>query len=466
MAKAKDSGYSERLARVLSRGRIKIGQRVRIEKAGCVLEGILMPRIEAGDRDCLIIKLDSGYNVGIRFEAGTKISKALTPEVKRIEAESKIELGKIKESFLKFEWDPTKPKVSLIATGGTIASRVDYKTGGVYMLMHPEEFLYNVPELREIVNITEIINPFNKASEDMDSDDWKVIAKATSKSKNPVIITHGTDTLHFTAAALSFMLRSKSEKWDETHTLPLPVVLVGAQRSSDRGSSDAALNLICASRIAVSKISALAQVGICMHASESDEKCYFIRGTRVRKMHTSRRDTFRPIGELPIAEVWPDGKILVHEEKRERKGGAMIADAKFDKKVAILKAYPGSEPRMLRFLVKEGYNGIIIEGTGFGHVPTFAKKSWIDEISRAIKSGIFIGITSQTIYGRTNPYVYRNLRILNECGAVHLEDMLTEVAYVKLGYVLGHTKKFEKVKEVMLKPLAGEITRCSRQFLV
>lgn len=455
--------YSKEIKKELLKEGIKIGERIRVIKNKIILEGILLPKGEFGDKNSIVLKLDSGYNIGIKYENGVKIEKAKTSEPKKIKTETEIELGKIKEKFLEsLKWDETKPKISLIATGGTIASRVDYKTGGVYMIMKPEEFLYNIPELRNIVKIQRIINPFNKASEDMDVNDWKIIAKNVANELNKsegVIITHGTDTLHFTSAALSFMLRKKSEKWDEKHSVSKPVVLVGAQRSSDRGSSDTAMNLICSSYLAISDI---ANIGICMHGSESDDFCYFIRGTKVRKMHTSRRDAFKPINEFPIAKIWNNGKIeILNKNINKRTNEKVIADLKFNDKIAILKAYPGSEPKLIKFLIKNDYQGIIIEGTGLGHVPIFAKKSWTNEIKNACESGVFIGITSQTIFGRVNKYVYRNLRILSKLGSVHLEDMLTEVAYIKLGYILGHTKKLEKIKSVMLTNISNEITERS-----
>jgi glutamyl-tRNA(Gln) amidotransferase subunit D len=438
---------------------IRIGDRVSITKGKQTYEGLLMPRSELGDINCIVLKLGSGYNVGIRCERGVKIKKVRKPESKEIEEEVKFELGK--EHFKELKFDTKKPKVALIMTGGTIVSRVDYRTGGVYALEKPQELLTNIPELKSIVNIEDVLTPFKKMSEDFNYKDWQKLAILTAKEINKnqgVIITQGTDTLHFTSAALSFMLKN----------LYKPVVLTAAQRSSDRGSSDAFMNLICSAYTAISDI---AEVGICMHGSTDDHYCHFIRGTKVRKMHSTRRDAFRSINEMPLAKVWPDGKIdiLNKNHKKRNNDGKVVADIKFEPRVALLKAYPGSESEILEFLVKKGYKGFVIEGTGMGHVPTSAEKSWIPAIKKLIKDGIPVVIAPQTIYGRINTNVYTNLRILyNEAKAIPAEDMLPETAYVKLGFLLGHTKDLDKIREMMLTNIVGEITERSEieTFLV
>lgn len=446
--------YSKRIQSVLKRKRIRIADRVRIRKGKKSYEGLLMPKTDAGDPKSVVIKLDSGYNIGLKFEKGTKIERSKTPEPGGVLEEEKYELGKISKKLLKVTFDKTKPPITLIATGGTIASRVNYRTGGVTGVSNPKEILHNIPELSTIANMKMSV-PFTKMSEDMDYRDWQEIARHVARrlnsGDNGVIITHGTDTLHFTAAALSFFLQN----------LHKPVVLVGAQRSSDRGSSDAGMNLICSTHASVSDI---AEVGICMHGKLDDSYCLFIRGTKARKMHTSRRDAFRPINELPLAKVWPNGKIekINKNFKRRNDKERVKLDLKFEPKVALLKAYPGSEPGVIDYLVSKGYRGFVIEATGLGHVPTFGKKSWIDTIKKHAKKGIPFVVTPQTLYGRVNPNVYTNLRILyHEAGAIPGEDMLPETSYIKLGWVLGHTTKPEKIREMMLTNYAGEITKRS-----
>lgn len=440
--------YSKKINDMLKKNRLKVGNRIVIKKAKQTYEGLLMPRSGMGDNDSIVLKLDNGYNMGIKFEKGVKVTKSSKGEPKQIQEEVEFEMGK--EKFKKPKFNASKPNISFISTGGTIVSRVDYRTGGVAPLEKPEELLTNIPELVKIVNIKDVLSPFRKASEDFNYRDWQKLAELTANELNKnkgVIITHGTDTLHYTSAALSFMLKNLSK----------PVVLVGSQRSSDRGSSDAAMNLLCAAHVATSGI---AEVGICMHGSTDDQYCNFTRGTKARKMHATRRDAFRSINEPPLAKIYPDGRIdIVNKNHKKRNEGKVMADTKFEPKIALLKTYPGSEPDVMQFLAKKGYKGFVLEGTGMGHVPTDAVKSWIPMIKKMTKDGIPVVIATQTLYGRVNTNVYTNLRILfNEAGAIPAEDMLPETAYVKLGWVLGHAKNLDKVREMMLTNISGEIT--------
>lgn len=435
--------YSGRIKRILKRKKIRIGDKVRIYEGDRVIEGYVMPRIEFGKKECLIVKLANGYNIGIKISERTKIEKV--GEHKKI---GKIPRTKVRKSNL--------PGISIVTTGGTIGTHVDYFTGGVYMCRKPEEILATTPELLQFVSIKNLINLFTIASEDMSYEEWIRIAKIVGKELNKedvkgVVITHGTDTMHFTSAALSFMLRNLNK----------PVILTGAQRSPDRGSFDGKINLICSAYAALSDI---AEVGIVMHGSTNDDFCYFHRGTKVRKMHTSARDAFKSINDIPLAKIWPNGEIEILNErfsKREESRKVKV-DAKFEEKVALIKAYPNSDPRMIDWLLEKNYKGIVIEGTGLGHVPTFPlkkKRSWIPSIKKAIENNVVVVMTSQTLYGRTHPYVYRNLRILSKLGVIFAEDMLPEVAYVKLGWLLAHKYEKEKIKELMLTNFAGEINR-------
>ncbi|VVB61314.1 Glutamyl-tRNA(Gln) amidotransferase subunit D [uncultured archaeon] len=430
--------YPKEVSQVLKSKKISVGDRILFKD----YEGILMPRPEAGDANNIIIKLDSGYNVGIKFTKGDKIEK-LEHAVSKV---GSAPAGKL-------SFDKSKPPISLIATGGTISSRVDYKTGGVFMLMEPDEILRTTPELRDFVNIKSIRSPFRIASEDMTPAQWQELAKEAAKELNSdargVIITHGTDTLHYTSAALSFML----------HNLNKPVAVVGAQRSPDRGSFDGAMNLVCAAHYCLSDI---AEVSIVMHGTTNDDYCLINRGTKVRKMHTSRRDAFRPINALPIGKIGTDGKLdVIDGNYHARNENNVIADTKFEEKVAQVAVYPGADPTILDFYVKKGFRGIVMLTTALGHVPWATidpKKSWKTAIKNAIKSGVVLVSASQTLYGSTHPHVYRTLIEMEQAGVIFAKDMLPEVAYIKLGWVLGHTKDAKKAKEMMLTNYAGEIS--------
>lgn len=421
--------YSRKAQKLLEKEDIKEGDKVSAKKGRKAYEGILMPRV-MGDPDVLIIKLDNGYNIGVRADS-----------IKKIPGKRALEKFPVR----KIEQKPGLPQISILTTGGTIASRIDYVTGGVVSAFSPEEIMFSIPELAETASLRSMREVFRIFSENMTPEHWKKIAEETAKELNSgsegVIIFHGTDTMCYSAAALSFMLRG----------LVKPVVFTGAQRSTDRGSSDTAFNVICSAHAARSDI---AEVMTCLHGEMSDSYCLLNRGTKVRKMHTSRRDTFRPVNDLPIAKVWPDGRMEKIGKHRPRYAGEVTADTKFEEKTALLKAYPGSNPEIIGFLLEKKYRGIVVEATGLGHT----NDSWLPSVKKAIESGAVVAYAPQTLYGRLDPFVYESARRAHELGVVYCEDMLPETAYVKLGWVLGHTKDAEEAKKMMLTNYAGEIS--------
>jgi glutamyl-tRNA(Gln) amidotransferase subunit D len=403
-----------------------------------IFEGILVNETQ----EFIIIKLKNGYNIGIKNEDIENIER------KEIEEEKK-------------QRDINVPrrenKISVIATGGTILSRIDYRTGGVHMLTKPEELIDLVPDLLDYVEIKKLERPFSIASEDMIPDNWIEIGKiAINLLKDDIkgiTILHGTDTMHYTSAALSFIIRNLNK----------PISLTGSQRSSDRPSSDAFLNLLSS---AIYDNSDIAEVAIVMHGSPSDNFSYAHRGTKVRKMHTERRDAFQSINDLPLAKIYPlERKIeIMNKNYRKRNNEEPYLDDKLNKKVALVKAYPGSDPDILKYYIDKGYKGIVIEGTGFGHVPTTPadiKYSWIENIKYGREKDVIFVMTPQTIFGRVNPFVYSNARLLYNLGVIYAEDMTPETAYVKLMYVLGHTENYEEVRKMFLTNIAGEINRKS-----
>ncbi len=417
---------------------MKVGDRIKVKKEEQTFEGIYLPRSELEDRDHITIKLDNGYNIGIKGGVIESLG-----EEEQLEVFPEITLEK-KEGL---------PPVSMIATGGTIAARVDYKTGGVHMLMEPEEIFFTTPELTEMISLKKVLSPFRVASESMSFPEYQIIAELAAQELNEnsegVLITHGTDTLHYTSAMLSFMLQN----------LRKPVCLVGAQRSPDRGSFDGAMNLICAGVVAGH--SRIGEVVTVMHGESSDEYCSVLRGTKVRKMHSTRRDTFKPINEKPLAKVWPSGEIEYTNTFREKGEGDCYADTVLEEKVALLKAYPGSNPEILDFLVDRKYKGVLFEAYALGHLPTDtvnARYSWLPAVKRAREEGMHIAFATQCLSGRVNPNVYTNARLMAHLGVIYLEDMLPEVGYVKLAWVLGHTQNEGEVREMMLSNYAGEIT--------
>ncbi len=432
----KIENYSENVQNLLREKQIRPGDRIRVWKGDLVFEGILMPRIEVGDRDSLTVKLDSGYNLGI------KITDEVTFE--KLGVRRRLEVFPSR----KIVKNPDLPSISIFSTGGTIASRVSYVTGGVIWSMTPEEIFFTIPELQEITNLEETKILFKVPSENMIPKYWKIMAMESAKaleSSDGLVIMHGTDTLHYSAAALSFMLKNLSK----------PVVLVGAQRSTDRGSADGPMNLICSAHVACSEI---AEVSIVMHGNLDDDYCLINKGCKTRKMHTSRRDAFRPINSLPIGKVWQDGRIdILDRNYKKRRGGRVEADTRFEERIALIKAYPGAKPDIIDYYLEREYKGIVIEATGLGHVP-MGENDWYPNIKAAIFEGVPIVFAPQTLYGRLHPFVYEVGRKLWDVGVIHAGDMLPEVAYVKLGFVLGHTNDMKKVREMMSTNMVGELS--------
>lgn len=415
----------------------KPGDRIRVTTADEVIEGTFIPRPEIIPGDILVLKLENGYNVGIEKK------KIKDVQVLKKEKESKLKTKPVKK-------DSKLPTVKIISTGGTISSMVDYTSGGVRARYTAEDFVRMMPELTGVANI-ESVPLMQVMSEDIEPEHWKKMARTVAKelngSANGLVITHGTDTMHYSAAALSFMLSNINK----------PVVLTGSQRSIDRGSSDAFMNIQCAVQAAAN--SDIAEVTTCMHATSSDDYCYLIRGTRVRKMHTSRRDAFRPINDTPLAKAFPKRIEVLSEDYNRRSKDKAVAKASFTDETSFVHVYPGMDPGIINYHVRKGVRGIVIAATALGHVPSSGEKSIIPSLKRAQKAGVLIVIATQTIYGRVHPYVYTNLRklsIMLDC--VFVEDMLAETAYVKLGWVLSRTKNQKKAAQLMRTNLAGEMT--------
>jgi len=416
--------------------KINPGDRVRVELTDGVFEGVLMPRPELADKKHIVIKLSSGYNIGVD-EA----------KIKKITLVKKY-LKKKETASPKLESRPGKPTVSILSTGGTISSKVDYHTGGVYASYTAEDLVRVAPELNSLANIRSKF-VMNVMSEDMNPGFWVKMAEEAAEALNAgsdgVVITHGTDTMHYSTAALSFILSNLSK----------PVVFTGSQRSSDRGSSDTFLNIICSTALAASGFPG---VYLVMHGSMSDKYCLAHKGTKVRKMHTSRRDAFRSINASPEARISADGSIGWLSKPPEKRNSRVQVDGRMEHKVALIKIHPGMSPKILDFYVDEGFKGVVFEGTALGHVPTTIKEtSLIPSIERARDAGVAMAMTTQCLFGRVHPYVYSNLREVSSRGVIYCEDMLPETAYVKLMWVLGRTTEPSKVKDLMLRNVAGEI---------
>jgi glutamyl-tRNA(Gln) amidotransferase subunit D len=419
----------------------KQGDRVRIEKNGTVYEGKVMPSMEG----YITIKMKSGYNAGFSID-----KVRVTPLENKGDATngSNGERKGTKEATEKVS-RPGLPKIAILSTGGTIASKIDYRTGAVTSQFTADDILAAIPELKEIADFKgRVISSI--LSENMDSDSWQNLAEAVVEEieagADGIIVTHGTDTMMYSAAALSFMIDT-----------PVPIVFVGSQRSADRPSSDNAMNAICAAKVAISDI---AEVVVVMHGTTSDDFCEIHRGTKVRKMHTSRRDAFKSLNSLPVGTVdYGTGEIETFIDYTLRGEKTLKFKPGMESKCALVKFTPGSDPAVLDYYINNGYQGLVIEGTGLGHVST----KWIPYIQKAVDAKMPVIVTSQCLNGRICDRVYDTGRDMLKAGAIEGEDTLPETALVKLMWVLGQTDEYEKATEMLREDLSGEIAECTQR---
>jgi glutamyl-tRNA(Gln) amidotransferase subunit D len=418
---------------------LKEGDIISLEYNKQKVKGVIIP----SNTNTLMLKLDTGYNAGFEISKVENVKK---------EGESK---GVGKAKTISIKKNPSLPTIAILHTGGTIASRVNYSTGGVIAGSNVDDLITLFPELMDIANIESVLIA-NMMSEDMRAKDFQKISNAVSeqikKGVKGVILGHGTDMLGYSAAVLSFALQN----------CPIPVLVVGTQRSTDRGSSDGAMNLISAATF-ISKTN-FKGVGVCMHNSTNDDDCSIINATKVRKMHTSRRDAFKAINDTPVALInykTKEIKWIKDQVKMEKSTGKFKLLNKLEEKVGLIKMHPWINQKEIEFYKKEKYKGLIIEATGLGHTPIREKDSFVKKIKELVDSDCVVGITSQCLYGRTNSTVYTNLRKVAETGAIYLEDMLPETALMKLSWLLGNYSKKEAI-ELLSKNLRGEISPYTR----
>jgi len=421
----------------------KTGDNVIVDTKDKEVKGILMP-VPESEGEVVILKLESGYNIGI--------DKKDVKEIKLVKSYSEK-----KQKTAEIKQNKKLPTVSILHTGGTIASKVDYKTGGVIAKFSPGEIIGMFPELTKIANIKSR-KIASMQSEMMRFPHYNIMAKEIEKEiksgTDGIIITHGTDTMHYSSAALRFILED----------LSVPVILVGSQRSSDRGSSDAGLNLISACYFIAN--SDFADVAICMHENLSDESCLILPALKTRKMHTSRRDAFRPINTTPVARVnFNDKNISFMKKGYSKKDNKKLKLKLFNEKIKVGLIKTHTNMFAEEFLAYKNFDGLVVEGTGLGHLPneetdeyTKENKKIFDSLKEMIKNGLITVMSSQTIYGRIQMNVYTPMRELQEIGVLgHLSDMTPETTFIKLAWLLSNYKKKE-VKDLITKNLKGEIS--------
>jgi len=427
-------GYRGALRERLVKEGIRTWSKVKIAKGNATYEGLLLPRSQHTADAYVTLKVDTGYNLGVLMDENTKIE------------ETGYQKGHYQLPHIDVETKKELPNVTLLGTGGTVASRLDYRTGSVIPAFTPEELFSAVPELVSAVNLTPK-TLYQILSENFRPEYWvrtaEAIAKEIESGVNGVIIGHGTDTMCTTGAALSYFLRN----------LPVPVVLVGSQRSSDRPSSDGPRNILYAAKLAGHEN--FAEVVVCMHGGTSDSYNLIHRATRCRKMHSSRRDTFRTLDDIPLGKIDEKKVTWFKDDVRPRcPAEDFILDTKMDQRVGMLYSYPGMNPDILDSMVDRGYHGIVIIGTGLGHVGT----DMFPPLERCQDEEIPVVLVVEPLFGYVHLRVYETGRDMLARGVIEGGNMLPSSAYTKLIWVLGHTRHIEEVKKLMQTNMAGEIT--------
>jgi len=440
----KYSGYRSSTLNWLKANNLEVWDEIEIKKGATKLKGVILPRNELADPRFVSIKLPTGYNIGFNPEDIQLVKKY---------SHSKGEYQIPKREIIQ---NPESAFIPILGCGGTIASRLDYQTGGTIPALTPEELFSSFPEIADLARIeTQLL--FDIFSENITFTHYVDILTAietTIMNKNPqgIVLTHGTDTMAYTAAALTFAITNS----------PIPIVITGSQRSSDRPSSDAFFNLYNSVFYATSP-QAIKGVVVIIHEGSSDTSSAIHKGIRVRKMHSSRRDTFRTIGESPVGRI-TEGKIQYFSEAKKyidlcktKKNEDLIISKKFEERIGLIYHYPGIQSELIEHYINTGYKGIVIAGTGLGHVSTYL----LPMIRKAVDNDIIVVMTTQCLHGFTGLSVYESGRLLKAAGVIPL-NMLPEIAYIKLAYLLGNFHKIDKIKKLLKTNLKGEILQRER----
>jgi glutamyl-tRNA(Gln) amidotransferase subunit D len=424
--------YSEKVQNQLKEKDIETGDRIKVNGK----KGRLMPKPGTGDPEIINLKLDSGYNIGLKPE-----------NIELIEKRQKVE-----EIDVDLKHSEDKPDILVLHTGGTIASRVSYEEGGVKPALDPEDLVEMYPELAEEVNLYSKVVA-QMLSEDMEPEHWQEIAEKIHEVKDNydgIVLGHGTDTMSWTGAALSLMLQN----------LDTGIMIVGSQRSSDRPSTDAKMNMYCATKFLTE--TEFKGLGVCMHQTSNDTTCNILPPQKVRKMHTSKRNAFKTINSEKIGSVnYQTGEITKNQTQKPEN---YQKKTKLDKNVGVLKIRPGMNSEEIEFLIQQNYNGVVIEGTGLGHMPVNAfdnntqhHKEILNKISELAENTVVV-MASQCLNGRVEMNVYDAGIKIQDVGVISAEDMHPELAYVKLMWSLGQAEDKEEAKELFLTNVNGEIS--------
>ena len=326
-------------------------------------------------------------------------------------------------------------KILMFTTGGDIAG--EHTDTGLVPVYTGEQLVSMVPELREYCEL-ECKDIMQLDGTNVQPEDWVTIAEEVydaQEAYDGVIITHGTDTMAYSACAVSLMVQN----------LQKPVIFTGAQIAMVDPDTDGKKNLLDAVHAAVSGIPGVYVVF----------GGRIIRGIRAQKMYTRALDAFHSINAGDAGYV-QDGEVFLNQSVPTPVGEPVL-DTRLEPKVVQLKLLPGIEPKQLESMLGMGYYGIILEAFGCGGIPN-QNRNLLPCLKRAKQFGVAVLVATQCKYGNVDLGVYDvNVQAARE-GAMSVYDMSIEAAAVKLMWVLGHTKKLDEVKKMMETCYVGEFT--------
>ena len=435
----------------------EVGSHVRLKltthDGDTTIEGVVLPPAVA---EHITVKLANGYNISHPLSSIEILSAGQPVATESIESNAP-------------SMNPDLPMVRIVHTGGTIASKVDYTTGAVTAQFEPSELVEHVPELLNIANL-DVHKIGNMFSEDIRPNHWNQIIDASERAFADgcvgVVVTHGTDTLHITASAVAFAWCGKGGN------PPGRIAFVGSQRSSDRASSDAAQNLISAVKWAAEGPQPTGELSdavvVSMHTTSDDGACSIHAATGVRKLHSSRRDAFRPVNTMPLATVHIDNSDVSlnlghhYEEARStiQSRSATSVASRFDENIVIRQmiAGPWLTTQEIHDAVGSNVDALVIHGTGLGHLPIENPNNDAPqniELHDALAQlNIPALVVNQCIHGPVNMNVYSKGRIQQDIGLLgHGLTSSPEAAIVKLHFALSNDMD---VASTMAENLFGE----------
>jgi L-asparaginase len=332
-------------------------------------------------------------------------------------------------------------KICILSTGGTIASVYDERIQALRPGLSVDALIETLPKGLQNVEVS-TKELFNLDSANAQPYHWQEVAKAirVAHEEDPeldgIVITHGTDTMVYTASAISLMVQDFGK----------PIVFTGSQIPASVPWSDGPRNLIDAIRVAA--FADLAETCIVFNSE-------IHRANRARKVREGSYDAFDSMDPTPIGVLSRD--IVLYEGRKRREETTPRFDTRLDPQVFLVKIFPGFPPETIVMIAEQGYHGIVIEGFGSGNIPV-GEKALTGAILKAVEQDCIVIISTQCAFGQADLSLYEVGRAALEVGALSAYDMTSETTLVKLMWSLGHTRDFDRVREMMLINYAGEIS--------